>query len=269
MYLVLLAVTAFGDDVVLPPADLVIAGEVVSTGIPELRHVWELARTLDGRLALPDGAKPWVCVKVDEVLAGDLFGDETCFYLANDALAAHPTAATGEHAVWLLRDAEIGGFPYVAVREGWQPAERHDVVKLLVADASRKPAELPSVDGAPADWEVQLKSGTASQKLAVLAAYRQGGYLSMTAAVIEAIRDKSPVKPEGSVVAHQLGIDAAATLTAVAPRVDGLPARPAGFHAFGKDGLDYDLRAAAVHDDWLAWWGEWNKDGPPSAHDPD
>ena len=85
MWLALVASLVFAQEppperLLLPNAELVLAGKVTSAIPGERAKLWDLARSLDFKLLIPEANLPVVCLKVTEALYGDFMGDKHCFY---------------------------------------------------------------------------------------------------------------------------------------------------------------------------------------------
>lgn len=294
----LLFALAFAQDdgdvgsLVLPEATLVVRGTATSAGPGDRKRVWDLARQADFNVMLPGAVMPVVCVKVSAVVFGDFMGDKACFYrasalsLATEDLTGTGDQVVGREAVWLLREADLGvPFLFARDREAVQPVALADAIKTRTTNtaghSSLAPPAVPSrpvgigkqgvIDlitihdlAAVGPLKAVLDFGTPTEKVAVIDAVAELGVLPLVDAVIDHLDDFDKVTSDADPIGLPVGVFAAEALTRMAPRLDGRldKERPRDIYGFMPGGIDFEMRGAAVEEDWKRWWAEYKTKGP-------
>jgi hypothetical protein len=280
------------ETIVLPAADLVIAGKVASASPGERVRIWDLARGADFGVMLPGPVLAVVCVKVTEVLYGDFMGDKACFYrvsglsLGTEDMTGTGDQVVGRDAIWLLRESAVGPrFFFARDREAVQPIADLAPIKRRVNDtrglSSLATPATPTRDGAmdskliadmlgvydlaavPALREA-LAKGAPAERVAVIDAIAEFGILPLVADLVAHVDDAERVVGPGDPIGVPVGVHAVDALLRLSSRLDGRldSERPRDVYAYSAEGIDFSSRSAAVRGTWEAWWTEWKAKGP-------
>lgn len=280
------------DTLVLPAADVVVSGTVVSADPGERARVWDLARAVEFNVLLPGAVLPVVCVRVTSVLYGDFMGEKACFYRASGlSVGTEDATGTGDQivgrdAVWLLREAQVGGhFLYARDREAVQSLADAEPIRRRVNDtrglSSPAPPAVPTRDG-PLDAKAiadligvhdlaavpalreALAKGDPAERVAVIAAVAEYGILPLVPDVIARVDDAARVVSPGVPIGRPVGMYATEALFQLAPRLDGRTdaERPHDSYGYSAEGIDFADHAGSVRHDWDGWWTEWKSKGP-------
>lgn len=278
--------------IVLPEADVVLHGVATRAEPGDRKRIWDMARQADFQIMLPGSVLPVVCLKVTEVLYGSFLGEKACFYrasalsLATEDLSGTGDQVVGRDAVWMLRESDLGGaFLFARDREAVQPAAYATAIRTRTANtkgrSSLAAAAVPSrpigVDKAgvmdliavhdlaavPALRAV-LDFGSASEKIAVIEVVAELGVLPLVGDVVAHVDDADRLLSDVDPIGRPVGTFATEALFALAPRLDGRldTERSRDQYGFMPGGIDFDLRAASVEQDWQKWWDEWKAEGP-------
>lgn len=222
--------------------DLVVKGTVASVAPAEPLAQWDVARSRSFEVYWPAGVDAYVCLAVQEVVQGDLFGDEVCFLRASELAAAMREGTVGNEGTWRLFETPYGHRYY--------------------ADEAATPR--PDADG----LRKRIADGTPQERTAAMALAADLGLLAHVPDLIAAITDARLVQGEGT-LARPAGAHAVDALLPIAARIDPAMKGPPDAMRFGDAAVvGFDRRATAVQADWKAWWEKWKQDGPGRAVEP-